>query len=85
MGQEAAVKRWHKAQTAASLFPFRHPGESRGPDFPWIPASAGMTERECRAFAHHTTTTTSFDGRKGRGSAGTDPSTFFPPRGSAMR
>ena len=47
MGQRAAVKRWHTAQTAASPPPFRHSRESGNPtvsflsEGSWAPAYAG--------------------------------------------
>ena len=46
MGQRAAVKRWHTAQTAASPPPFR------------LSRLRGGTDRGSRASAHHSTTST---------------------------
>ena len=115
MGQGAAVKRWHTAQTAASrkwgrprpnrldTLTLRRPrkGASKGGQLALLPMLRGFAKAkylsmrvECvagvqgnglrpistrRAYAHHTTTTL-LDGRKGRGLAGTDPSTFLSPR-----
>ena len=47
----------------------------RGP-LAGAPQGEGLVTSTRRAFAHHTNTLF-FDGRKGQGSAGTDPSTIF--------